>query len=68
MNKVIEHKTKHKNTAIRREVMSVFREIFADPDAGLELRPSFVRRLRASKRSAALGRGKDLKEFLAGKV
>ena len=68
MTKVLEHKKVNKHSAVRREVIRVFREAFTDPDFGLEVRPSFMRRLRASMRSTAAGRGEDLKVFLARKA
>ena len=35
-------------TIVRKNVISVFREIFADPEYHLKLRPNFVKRLNKS--------------------
>lgn len=56
---------KTKNTAIRRTVISVFREMVTDPDLGREISPAFMRRLQKSKKSADAGLGEDLKKYLA---
>lgn len=49
----------------RREVLGALREIFSDPDFGLPLRTSVVRRLRKSIQSKKEGRTKNLEEVLA---
>jgi hypothetical protein len=51
--------------AIRKQVISVIREIMSDPDAGLELRKSFKKRLMQSVRSKNAGRVKTLAEIKA---
>ncbi len=65
MSQVIARTTKAKNTAIRREVISVFREIFTDPDFGRVISPVFMRRLQKSMQSVKEGKTRDLKEYLA---
>ena len=65
MSQTLARAARAKNTAIRREVISVVREIFADPDFGREISPAFMRRLRKSKKSADAGLGEDLKKYLA---
>ena len=60
MERVLE-KNQKQNLAIRREVAKVFREVFTDPDFGLELRPEFVRRMKKSQKS---GRSRSLRDFL----
>ncbi len=49
----------------RRQVIGVFRELMADPDRGLSLRPEFARRLRRSIQSKQDGKVRDLREILA---
>ena len=58
---------KSSNSAIKREVAKAFREVFSDPDFGLELRPDFVRRMKKSIASANAGKVTDLREFLRKK-
>jgi len=60
-------KNRSQDLAIRRQVVKVFREVFTDPDFGLELRPDFVRRVKKSIRSAHAGKATDLREFLSKK-
>ncbi len=52
------------NETARRQVVVVLREIFSDPDFGLELQPKAVQRLKQSVRSKKAGRVKDLKKIL----
>ncbi len=65
MSQTLARTAKTKNTAIRREVISVVREIFTDPDFGRVISPAFMRRLRKSKKSSDAGLGEDLKKYLA---
>lgn len=51
--------------AIRKQVISVIREMMRDPDAGLELREAFKQRLLKSVRSKKAGRVKTLAEIKA---
>lgn len=63
---VVERKIKKESTvsaALKREVAKAFREVFSDPDFGLELRPEFVRRLKKSQKS---GSSRSLSEYLKG--
>ncbi|HEY4473827.1 hypothetical protein A3D11_01650 [Candidatus Peribacteria bacterium RIFCSPHIGHO2_02_FULL_49_16] len=53
-----------KDKVIRRQVISILREILSDPDAGLELTAYAKRRLAKSQRSKAAGRVKPLFEVL----
>ena len=50
--------------AIRKQVISVLREIMSDPDQGLELTAYAKRRLAKSMRSKAAGRVTPLKDIL----
>jgi hypothetical protein len=54
-----------RNTTIRKQIISVLREIMSDPDAGLELRESFKKRLMKSVRSKRAGRIKTLVQLKA---
>lgn len=45
---VAEMSTDELRSLIRETVRATLRELLADPDAGLELRPAFERRLRQS--------------------
>lgn len=59
--------TTAQKTEIKKAVSAALREIFSDPDYGLELKPSFKRKLKKSMESAKKGHVRDLKEFLASK-
>ena len=50
--------------ASENKVEDVFEELFGDPDYGMELRPSFVRRLKKSIKSAKASRTHDLRTVL----
>jgi len=41
---------------VRQEVAAALREVFSDPDRGLELRPEFVRRSKRSIREMKTGK------------
>lgn len=45
--------------------MAALREILSDPDRGLELKTSFVGRIKNSLRSKEAGKVANLKEILA---
>lgn len=49
---------------IKKAVSAALREIFSDPDFGLELRVAFKRKLEASRRDIKVGRVRDLHEYL----
>ena len=59
--------TTAQKTEIKKAVNAALREIFSDPDYGLELKESFKRKLEKSRREAAAGKGTDLREFLRRK-
>ena len=48
MAKAFVSPSKNINAVIRKEVVSVVREVLSDPDAGFELKPNFIRRLKKS--------------------
>jgi len=50
--------------AIRKQVVSVLREILSDPDAGLELTAYAKRRLAKSQKDKVAGRVTPLKDIL----
>ncbi len=64
MTKVATTVQKKVRTETRRQVAGALREILSDPDFGASLRPTFVRRLQKSIRSAKQGKSIDLDEFL----
>jgi len=49
---------------IKKAVSAALREIFSDPDYGLELKESFKRKLEKSRQDVRAGRTRDLREFL----
>ena len=48
---------------VRREVIDVMREVLSDPDAGLELTPGAVRRLKHSIKAKEAGKTKPLADI-----
>ena len=50
---------------VRRNVISVLREVLSDDEAGLELSATAVQRLQKSKLSRQLGKVKPFKQILA---
>ena len=52
------------NTLVRREVVTLFREVLSDHDFGLELQTEFLKKLKKSILSKKKGRVKSLDEVL----
>ena len=52
---------------IKKAVSAALREIFNDPDYGLELTAAFKRKLEVARRDVKAGRTRDLREFLREK-
>jgi len=52
------------NTLVRREVVTLFREVLSDHDFGLELQTEFVKKLRKSILSKKKGRVKSIDGIL----
>ncbi len=60
-----ETKTPQKNTAnIRKQVISVIREVLSDPERGLDLSQEAEERLLKSLQSKKEGKTKNLKEVI----
>jgi hypothetical protein len=49
------------NSSTTREVAKALREVFSDPDFGLQLRPDFVRRMKKSQKG---GQSRSLQTYL----
>ena len=47
---------KNLESIVRKTVISVFREIFSDPECHLKLKPNFVKKLKKSLESKKMGR------------
>ena len=56
--------TTAQKTEIKKAVNAALREIFSDPDYGLELTTAFKRRLKKAQGEITKGHTSDLKEFL----
>ena len=52
------------NTLVRREVVSLFREVLSDHDFGLEFQTGFVKKLKKSIISKKKGKVKSLDSIL----
>ncbi len=59
--------TTAQKTEIKKAVSTALREIFSDPDYGLELSATFKRKLEASRRDIRAGRTRNLREYLRAK-
>ena len=64
MTKTLTIPSKNIHTIVRAEVVDVMREVLSDPDVGLELRPSFTRRLKKTLRDKKTGRITPLSKVL----
>lgn len=56
MSKTLTISPKNIQAIVREEVVGVMREVLSDPDAGLEITPSFSRRLKKSLKDEKAGR------------
>lgn len=56
MSKSLTLSPKNIHTLVRKEVVGIMREVLSDPDTGLEITPSFTRRLKKSLKDEKDGR------------